>query len=147
VTRAGGQALVEFALVLPILLVLLLGMIDLGKAFNFWIDQTHLSAEGARWAVVNKNPGPGASLAESIRLQADTDELRDGGTPSIPDALSVCVAGSGVVGDPVTVTVSTTYNWLPFLGPHLGGVTSTSLSSTATMRIEQTSGSGILGCT
>jgi Flp pilus assembly protein TadG len=44
----AGAALVEFVLVLPLLLVLLLGMLDLGKAFNYWIDETHLAHEGAR---------------------------------------------------------------------------------------------------
>ena len=63
-TAAGGDseagvALVEFALVLPLLLLLLFGMLDFGKAFNYWIDETHLANEGARWAGVNKNPGSG----------------------------------------------------------------------------------------
>lgn len=144
----AGVALTEFALVLPLLLLLLFGMLDLGKALNFWIDETHLSSEGARWAVVNKNPGPGPTLAESIRLQADTPELRDGGTASVPDSLSVCISfpnGTANVGDPVNVTVSTTYNWLPFLGEKLGVVEST-LSSSATMRIEQAPTNYSAGC-
>ena len=80
-----GAALVEFALVLPLLLVLFFGMVDFGKAFNYWIDGTHLSAEGARWAVVNKNPGSG-TLQEYIQQQADTPEFQSGGTGSIADA-------------------------------------------------------------
>ena len=68
----AGAALVEFVLVLPLVLVLLLGMLDLGKAFNYWIDENHLAHEGARFAAVNKNPGPGASLQESIKSQAET---------------------------------------------------------------------------
>src|SRR5437660_292654 len=44
---ARGVALAELALVLPLLLVLLLGMLDFGKAFNDWIDETHLANEGA----------------------------------------------------------------------------------------------------
>jgi Flp pilus assembly protein TadG len=50
-----GAALVEFALILPILVVLLFGMLEFGKAFNYWIDETHLANEGARWAVVDKD--------------------------------------------------------------------------------------------
>ena len=42
-----GVALVEFALVAPILLVLLFGMLDFGRVFNYWIDATHLANEGA----------------------------------------------------------------------------------------------------
>jgi hypothetical protein len=51
-----GTALVELALVLPLLLVVLLGMLDFGKAFNEWMTQTHLASEGARLAAVNYCP-------------------------------------------------------------------------------------------
>src|SRR5919199_6301171 len=51
-----GVALTEMALVLPLLLLLILGMIDFGKAINYWIDNTHLANAGARLAVVNGNP-------------------------------------------------------------------------------------------
>ena len=44
--REAGVALVEFALVLPLLLVILFGMLDFGKAFNYWIDTTHLANSG-----------------------------------------------------------------------------------------------------
>ena len=72
-----GAALVEFALVLPLLLVLVFGMLEFGKAFNYWIDTTHLANEGARWAVVNHNPGSG-TLQEYVKSRANTVELRDG---------------------------------------------------------------------
>jgi len=77
-TRAreeDGAVLVEFALVLPLLLVLILGMFDFGKAFNYWIDSTHLANEGARWAVVNRNPG-GGTLQQYVQDQATTAELQ-----------------------------------------------------------------------
>jgi len=132
-----GAALVEFALVLPLLLVLLLGMLDFGKAFNYWIDQTHLANEGARWAAVDKNPG-GGSLQQYVRGQANTSELRDGGTASVPSPIEICISfpnGTSQVGDPVRVTASATYNWLPFLGSRLG-ITQTAISASATMRLE-----------
>jgi hypothetical protein len=126
---------VEFALVLPILLFLLFGMLDLGRAFNYWIDSTHLANEGARWAAVNKNPGTG-TLQNYIRQQADTPELRDGGTSSVPNPLAVHICfpnGTSRVGDPVRVTASFSYNWLPFLGL---SATSTLVTGSATMRLE-----------
>jgi Flp pilus assembly protein TadG len=135
----SGQALVEFALVLPILLVLVFGMLDFGKAYNYWIDSTHLSASGARWAAVNKNPGPGATLQDSIREQADTAELRDGGTDAVADPLQVCISfpdGTSNVGDPVQVTVSADYSFLNFLQVQ-SGVTSKTITGSSTMRLEQ----------
>jgi TadE-like protein len=136
-----GAALVEFVLVLPLLLLLLLGMLDLGKAFNYWIDETHLANEGARYAAVNKNPGPGASLQQSIKSQADTDDLRD--------AVEVCIsfpgAGGAVVGEPVEVRVSSNYTFLGFIADELD-LTSKTISSTSTMRLERTPTNLTPGC-
>ena len=87
-----GAALVEFTLVLPLLLLLMIGMLEFGRVFNYWIDETHLANAAARWAAVDRNPGPGGSLQESIQQQADTDELRNGGTASVPAGAQVCIA-------------------------------------------------------
>jgi len=135
-----GVALVEFALVLPVLALLLFGMLDFGKAFNYWIDETHLANEGARWAVVNKNPGSGGgtTLQEYIREQATTPELENGGTPSVASPLQVCIefpAGTSNVGDPVKVTVETTYRWLGLIAERIS-ITETAIAGAATMRLE-----------
>lgn len=149
--RAGaedGVALVEFALILPVLVLLLFGMLDFGKAFNYWIDQTHLANEGARWAVVNKNPSTSGTLQQYIRQQANTQELRNGGTPSIPDPLQVCIdfpSGTSNVGDPVRVTVSSTYRWLGVVASRIS-VTQTGISGSSTMRLEARPTSYGAGC-
>ena len=140
----SGVALIEFVLVLPLLLVLLLGTLDFGKAFNYWIDETHLANQAARWAAVDKNPGPGGTLQESIRERANTDELRNGGTNSVADPLQVCISfedtdGDGntpEVGDAVHVETTATYNWLGFLDLQLG-ITETDIRGQATMRLER----------
>jgi Flp pilus assembly protein TadG len=135
-----GVALTEFALILPVLMLLLIGMLDFGKAYNYWIDQTHLANEGARWAAVNKNPGGiSMSLQQHIASKANTDELRDGGTSSVASALGVCIDfpnTSSNVGEPVRVRVSTTYAWLPIIGDKIS-VLQTTITGSATMRIEQ----------
>jgi TadE-like protein len=112
-----GVALVEFVLVLPLLLVILFGMLDFGRVFNYWIDATHLANEGARFAVVNNNPSTSGTLQAYIQQQGDTDELRNGGTASVPDPLEICIdfPNGATVGQPVHVTATVTYNWLPFL--------------------------------
>jgi Flp pilus assembly protein TadG len=133
-----GVALVEFALLLPILALLLFGMLDFGKAFNYWIDETHLANEGARWAVVNKNPSSSGTLQEYIRDQATTPELRNGGTPSVAAPLQVCIefpGGTSNVGDPVKVTVETTYRWLGIVSARIG-LTETTIAGASTMRLE-----------
>jgi TadE-like protein len=141
IRNEAGAALVEFVLVLPLLLVLLLGMLDLGKAFNYWIDETHLAHEGARFAAVNKNPGPGASLQESIKSQADSPELEA--------LLEVCISfpggGGAVVGEPVEVKVSAKYTFLDFIADRLD-VTDKTISTTSTMRLERPPTNLTAGC-
>ncbi|WP_372790827.1 TadE/TadG family type IV pilus assembly protein [Paraconexibacter sp.] len=132
----SGAALVEMALVLPILLIVVFGILEFGRAINYWIDTTHLANQAARFAAVNKNPNGSGTLAAYIAAQGTTQELRNGGTQSVPNALTVTLcfpAGTSKVGDPVRAVVSTTYNWMPFLGL---SATSSTLKGTATMRIE-----------
>ncbi|MBT8395702.1 MAG: pilus assembly protein [Gemmatimonadetes bacterium] len=49
----SGQALVEFALVVPILLLLLLGIVEFARAWNIYEVLTDAAREGARTAVVD----------------------------------------------------------------------------------------------
>lgn len=132
--------LVEFALILPIFCVLAFLIFDAGKAYNYWIDQTHLASEGARIAAVDNIP-PGG-LRAFLAGQATTDELENGATDSVPNPLQVCVAfpidsadgTAGQVGDPVKVTVRTQYHWLPIIK---AGVASSQLTGSATHRLER----------
>ena len=142
-----GTALVEFALILPILALLLFAMLDFGKAFNYWIDETHLANEGARWAVVNRNPG-GGSLQQYLVDQATTAELRNGGTASVANPAEVCISfpsGTSNVGDPVLVTVSATYNWLPIISNRIG-VAQTTITGSSHMRLEAVPTNYSAGC-
>src|SRR5579859_5959003 len=77
----SGQAIVEFALILGLLLLVVFGITQFGLAFNTANDETHLANEAARYAAVNYNPAPGgASLLSWIKSQADTTFLSSGGT-------------------------------------------------------------------
>lgn len=102
---------------LPFLCLLIALMLDVGRAFNYWIDTTHLATEGARMAAVDQVPTGYDSLQEYLRSKASTAELANGGSGWIEDPLEVCVnAGDDdLVGDPVEVTTSTTYHWLPII--------------------------------
>jgi Flp pilus assembly protein TadG len=153
-----GVALVEFALVLPLVLLLLFGMIDFGKAFNYWNDETHLANEAVRDAVVNKSPDPNwpgnptnnaYKINTAVRQQADSAELRNGGTQSISSpGMSICIwfpnnhvtsddpVRDHAVGDPVQVVVKAQYNWLAYLIGQ-GLPAHSELTGTATMRLEQ----------
>jgi hypothetical protein len=51
----GAQALVEFALILPILLILLLGILDFGRAIAAYNSVSNAAHSGARVAIVNQD--------------------------------------------------------------------------------------------
>lgn len=61
-----GQALVEFALVLPILLLLILGMIEYGWALNGKITLTNAVREGARLAAINHKESEAEQLVKEV---------------------------------------------------------------------------------
>lgn len=52
--RSGrGQSTVEFALILPILALLLLGIMEGGRIFSAYVELQHVAREGARYASLN----------------------------------------------------------------------------------------------
>jgi Flp pilus assembly protein TadG len=55
--RSRGQALVEFALVLPIALLVLFGVFDVGRLVFVYTGLTNGAREGARMAIVNQDVG------------------------------------------------------------------------------------------
>jgi Flp pilus assembly protein TadG len=150
-TDQRGVALIEFALVLPMILLILLGMIDVGKAVNYWNDETHLANEAARYAAVNKSPVSTQKINQAVRDQADSSELKKGGTSSVSaPGLRICIwfpenhhkyADPNVrdhdIGDPVQVVVHAQYNWLAYLVGQ-GLPLHSDLAATSTMRLEQT---------
>ncbi len=52
--RDDGVAMTEFALVLPVLVLIIAGILSFGRVFFYWIEANHLANETARWAVVDE---------------------------------------------------------------------------------------------
>jgi Flp pilus assembly protein TadG len=130
-----GTALVEFALVLPLVLVLILGIMDFGRAFSYWIDSTHLANVGARYAAVNKDTGT-LSLQQYVEQQAATKELRDGSSQQTPVDVCVSYPVGTNVGDPVKVEVKSEWSWLGYVVNRTGLTPKTDIVGKATMRLE-----------
>lgn len=145
--RETGTAMVEFALVLPVLLLILIGIMDFGKAFNYWDDGQQLANEGARLAAVGYKPTSG-TLAQYILQRASTKELKLGSSEGTGPA-QVCVSfpDGQLVGNRAVVTVDTPYQFLPYLGNEVAAFKNRTfrLQSQATMRVETVT-SGIAGC-
>ncbi len=142
-----GQGLVEFALVLPLLLLMVAGIIDLGKAFGYKNDLTHLANSAARQASVNAvPPGSCCTTITAYVMSTAPNELQNGNTTSVPDhpnpttityQFTDNTAGNTThhcKGDPVKVTVSVRYAF--GLGIVPGIHLLKTVSSSATMRME-----------
>jgi Flp pilus assembly protein TadG len=131
-----GTALVEFALVLPVVLLLIFGILWFGRAFNYSTDQTHLANEAARFAAVNNNPGaPNQTLPQWINSQIDTTELQNGSSDvPQPATVAICFPNGSPpnVGDPVEVAITSQFKFIPIL--NLPGTIT--IKRTATMRLE-----------
>jgi len=96
--RQRGASLVELSLVLFILLMLMAGVIDFGRAFNSYIVITNASREGARYA--SRFPGH----EEGIR-RAAKGEARESSVLLEDDDIIIEQGDSLDLGEPITVTV------------------------------------------
>ncbi len=91
--RQEGQALIETALVIPLLLLIAVGIFEFGRAYQTWQILTNAAREGARMAVVPYNPG-NAAIVNRVQQY-----MRDGQLPAS------AIAGASVTITPATITV------------------------------------------
>lgn len=124
-----GQSLVEFALVLPILLILLLGLLDFGRAVSAYNSVSNGARSGARVAIVDQNLDEITAAVESEAFGLPDVEVDFDDNPEAdPDCPRI--------GCLVEVTVSTDYTpATPIIGNLVGPLT---VSSTSRMPIERT---------
>jgi TadE-like protein len=135
----SGQATVEFALVLPLIVVVLFGIALFGLALNDWIDETQLVSQAARFAAVNSEHGTGP-LNEATFLKWITEQ---GDNNQVQAAKAEICSPTSKFEDYVKVRLSYSYTWFGLGGS--SGILSlfgssqaaeTPITSTATMRIE-----------
>lgn len=131
-----GASLVEFALVAPLLLLLLLGMVEFGWLFSQNLDVRHGAREGARLAAVNFPEGPEPN--SGTRSNANRDALVAEVCARMQTATNAAltISSPGNVGDSATVTVATPgetlTGFVDFLLP-----SPLNLTSTVEIRMEQ----------
>jgi Flp pilus assembly protein TadG len=110
-TKPRGQAMVEFALVIPVFLLLLIGLFDFGRVI--WVNDTLATAarEAVRYAIVHGGSdstlcpaGPGGNVpADSCPPFPDGTAYPSGSLQAIKDVAERWAIGSG------NVTVSVCY--------------------------------------
>jgi Flp pilus assembly protein TadG len=134
-----GTALVEFALIAPLLFLLVGGIIDFARALNYYNDLTQLAGQGVRAAIVASNPDGTAPSDATAELKGSTSS--NGIQVQVLDPNNAGAATvNPIAGQPLTVKTSFDFNFIVPLvkiaipGPFLH------LSTSSTMRVEQRTG-------
>ena len=125
-----GQALVEFAMVMPIMLLLLFALVDFGRAFYSWLLITNAAREGARVAATQS---PLTDVETRIYEAA-----------SVLDAASITITTTNVQGnrgETVEIDLAFSFSFVTPIGNLaglLGGTTvsAPTITGHSSMRLE-----------
>jgi Flp pilus assembly protein TadG len=100
--REAGQAIVEFALILPLLALLVFGIMQFGVAFHNYLAITDAARVGARAAAVKRTSGACAAARTAIENTVSTGQWAQ-----ITSRIT-CTAGPNV-GDQIKITIKYPY--------------------------------------
>jgi Flp pilus assembly protein TadG len=112
--RDRGAAAVEFALLLPVVLLLLFGIIDFGRALNAQITITQAAREGVRLESLGQTVATVQSrtvTAAAPGLTLPTGDVAPTLNPTTGSP-ATCLAGMGAAGTDAVVTVTYTFSYL-----------------------------------
>lgn len=139
-----GQALVELAFVIPLVLLFLFAIIDFGLALNQQNSETNIANIAVREAAIVNSATFTASCqgTSESTLQAWTKcEAAADGIPTPTVCVADVASGSGssnyTTGDPIKVSVTSSFGWLKLATGQASGLSS-SIGASATMRYEGT---------
>jgi Flp pilus assembly protein TadG len=110
-----GAAMVEFALVLPIFVLLLCGIVDFSRAFNTQLKLSDAAAEGARMLAISRTVGEAQSAANLLMapIAVSYSGVTTCPTTGIPGSARAQMTVTTVNFQPIT----------PLIGPFFNGVT------------------------
>ncbi|MEA1903031.1 MAG: TadE/TadG family type IV pilus assembly protein [Actinomycetota bacterium] len=138
-----GASLVEFALLAPFLLLLLLGMIEFGYIFGQYNEVRHAAREGARYAAVSQPDLDGGGIGNSDVVEAVCDSINlPGSTVTVTmnkvdtDGTPIDAGSSPDRGDYGEVVVVSTINSLSG-APIISSLLPSQLTNNAIFRLEQ----------
>lgn len=140
--RQHGMIAVEFAVLVPVFLLLLFGIVDFGHAF--YMDQiiTTASREGARYGTRYQTSADGRHLPPNSLNPSIANWIITKYASLLPGDCNLAVTPggpgytSGFAGDDITITVNARKNWFVINGliPSLGSYKN--LSATTVMKCE-----------
>lgn len=136
-----GQALVEFALVSPILILMTVGMVDFCRGFFAYEALAMAAREGARAAIVNAFPITGAnsgSIVAAVRNSAVPVAVIDstalsGNSTTLSNA-NITITGTPDLTAPTQVQVTVTFTFMPITGVIVKGFT-LPIAASSTMQV------------
>lgn len=126
-----GQSLVEFALSLPILILILSGMIDIGRAYFAYIYLEEAAAEAALYTSLNPNcvvvdaSNPDCNDPNNAQWRAENSGstqgivARDFIAVCLADSSGVCTAYSPGLSDTVYIKATVPF---PFITPGISAM-------------------------
>ncbi len=116
-----GQAIVEFALIVPLFILIILGLFDAGRAVYAYNTAANAARSAARVAIVNQDPD---AIRAEARQQTPGLGLSDADITLTPCSTWNCT---------YSVTVQVPYTPVT---PLLGSIFHPTISSTASMPVE-----------
>lgn len=119
-----GQALVEFALMLPVIMLLVVGTMDFGLIIHQHMVVAEAAREGARSAALGGSNDTVIAVAKTAASQIDTRNLKVAISPS----------DTRIRGDGVTVSISNPVAITQLLRPFFPS--NFTVQGSATMRVE-----------
>ena len=131
--RDRGAAVVETAIVAPILLLIIFGIVEFGLLFGTKLDVSQGAREAARLAAVNyQSSGNSSGAAQTSEIVATTSarmELADEST------VSIALPSGSAIGDTVQIEIESPAE--PITGLFDTWLVGTTVSSTLSARLEQ----------
>jgi Flp pilus assembly protein TadG len=133
-----GQSLLEFALIAPFVLFLLLALVDFGIAIDRRIVLDHAVREGARYASVGGQALTNGTTATAGDVSNYTSAQAQGIVPSSGvDITYQNCNPNGDVGDNVKVTANYNYNFVTGFNAIIPGISpGINMTASATARVE-----------
>lgn len=140
--RARGQSLTEFALILPVLLLVLMGVFDFGRALYAYNSISNAARMGGRTAIVNQTPAEIRARAIAQATALGIDPASTSCPPAGASGVCIefknaaltgpCVSSVSYIGCVAQITVKYSFTAItPIIGRVMGPVPMSSKTSQA----------------
>jgi len=108
-----GAALIEAAIILPLVVMLIFGLVAFGRGYNAKVTATHAAREGVRVLAVTQDNTLGEAAARNAASSLDATLLNVSSTVCTP-------------GDPTSLTVDYTFSYdIPVFGSRTANISET----------------------